>query len=78
MEDSESVKNKINGLKAEIFDIIRQQEPLVVNREQLVSMANNKVIEINNEINRLESLKTPKVRELLELEKTENKTIFNW
>jgi F0F1-type ATP synthase alpha subunit len=36
-------------------------------------MANNKVNEINNEITRLEGLKSPKTRELLELEKTEKK-----
>ena len=69
----ELVHNKINGFKAEIFDIIRQQEPLVIQREQLISISNNRVNEINNEINRLESLKAPKVRELLELEKTEKK-----
>lgn len=76
MEESESVKNKIIGLKAEIFDIIRKEEPLVVNREQLVSMTNNKVIEINNEINRLENLKVPKVQALIELEKAEKKPII--
>jgi hypothetical protein len=72
----ESVKNKINGLKIEIFDLIRLQEPLVAQREQLTTMANNKVNEINNEINRLESLKVPKVQELLELEKAEKKPII--
>jgi hypothetical protein len=67
------VQNKINGLKVEIFDLIRQQEPLVIQRDQLISMANNKINEINNEINRLEGLKSPKTRELLDLEKSEKK-----
>lgn len=72
----ELVQNKINGLKVEIFDLIRQQEPLVIQREQLTTMANNKITEINNEINRLEGLKSPKVRELLDLEKTEKKPMI--
>jgi F0F1-type ATP synthase alpha subunit len=73
MEQEQLLHNKINGLKVEIFDFIRQQEPLVIQRDQLITMANNKVNEINNEITRLEGLKSPKTRELLELEKTEKK-----
>ena len=69
-------QDKINVLKIELFDLIRQEEPLVIQREQLISMANNKVNEINNEINRLEGLKTPKTRELLELEKIEKKAMI--
>ena len=72
----ESVQNKINGLKVEIFDIIREQEPLVVKREQLTNMANAQINDINNVINKLESLKVPKVQQLLELEKTEKKPII--
>ena len=72
---AQNKQDKINVLKIELFDLIRQEEPLVIQREQLTTMANNKVNEINNEINRLESLKTPKVRELLDLENPEKKAI---
>lgn len=70
----ELAKNKINEqinvLKIEIFDIIRQEEPLVIQRDQLTIRSNAQISEINNELNRLESLKTPKVQALIELERS--------
>lgn len=67
----ESVKNneQIKELKCQIFDIIREQEPLVVKREQLTNIANSQINDINNVISKLENLKAPKVQQLLELEK---------
>jgi hypothetical protein len=72
----ELVQNKINVLKVEIFDIIREQEPLVAKREQLTNTVNAQINDINNVINKLESLKVPKVQALIELEKTEKKPII--
>lgn len=65
-EQSQVEKNeRIIKLKVEIFDLIRQQEPLVVQRQQLYDQINR----TNDLINRLDSMKAPKARELFELEK---------
>ena len=76
MEESVKNKEQIKELKCQIFDIIREQEPLVMKREQLTNTANAQINDINNVISRLESLKVPKVQQLLELEKTEKKPMI--
>lgn len=70
--DEQINNGKINKLKIEIFDIIRQEEPLVMQKNQIIQTANSRINDIDNEINRLESMKSPKVQELIELEKEYN------
>lgn len=65
---------QIRELKCQIFDIIREEEPLVINRERLTTMANAQINEINNEINKFENLKSSLTQELLKLEAISRET----
>lgn len=44
----EAIKNKINALKAEVYELIRQQELLVLQNNQLQEAKLKKVQEIQN------------------------------
>ena len=45
-EEKESIKNKINNLKVEVFDLIRQQEMLVAQNNDIQNSKLQKVQDI--------------------------------